>query len=318
MHCLRTCLEIMNLQVSLFAQVDGGQAYSCLHGECLSLYPCKIKCTAKLTSYLNEYLDELSWVFFRKKDLRSKAWWLSIFYSFCIQAEVRRCLQSLTEGLKQFSWVDEYLHLAVRLFIAASGTYDPLFQLNLDTEEAAGVSEGTSTNQDFGIARLAVFHTSSGYASSGEYLKGIFEDTGATLLCDSLPLAPDAMDLGPQGSSRRHSILLLEDDYASSYSQSQSSLSSTASFSDLNNVTVGHGTHPYISGFKCEYPGCAAEAFPTQVSPYSVELLLSILQYSSTFSTAMLQSILRTVPGIVLWRIAHALRVAKASREGTR
>ena len=297
----------MNLQVSLFARVDDGQAYNCLHGECSSLYPCKITRTARLTSHLNIYLDQLSRVFLRRKDLRSKAWWLSIFYSFCIQAEVRRCLQSLTKGLKQFRWVDEYLHLAIRLFIATMGTYDPLFQLNLDTEEAAGVPKGTSANQDFEIARLAVFHTSSGYASSGEYLKSIFEDTGATLSCDSLPLAPDAMNLGPQGSSRRHSILLPEDqnhcsylaresrifdvfsdDYVSSYSQSQSSLSSTASFSDMNNVTVGHGTNPYISGFKCEYPGCATEAFPTQVSPYSVELPLSILQYNSIFSTATL------------------------------
>ncbi len=88
-----------------------------LHALCED-YLCKVDCIANLTSALALYLEELSRVFFKKENMRSKSWWLSAFYSLCIQSRVRRCLIKLvntetpseeTHGAKQ------YLHLAVEM-----------------------------------------------------------------------------------------------------------------------------------------------------------------------------------------------------------
>ena len=91
---------------------------------------------------LTLYLDELSRVFFKKESLRDKTtWYISTMYSFSIQAYVRRALQKLSAddeaegtrpprctaiGHSPLAASDGFLHLAIYLFIASSGTWDPL------------------------------------------------------------------------------------------------------------------------------------------------------------------------------------------------
>jgi hypothetical protein len=74
------------------------------------------------------YFQELSRVLFKKENSRNKEnWWLPTFYGFRIQSLVRKALLELTkdseEGMLQSK---HYLHIPLRLFIASSGTYDPL------------------------------------------------------------------------------------------------------------------------------------------------------------------------------------------------
>jgi hypothetical protein len=59
---------------------------------------CKLESIASLELNLTLYLDELSRVFFKKENLKSRdGYWLSTFFSFCIQAVVRRALLQLME-----------------------------------------------------------------------------------------------------------------------------------------------------------------------------------------------------------------------------
>ena len=60
---------------------------------------CDVGCVANLEAHLSRYLNELSRVFFLKENLRDiKIWWMSGFYSLCIQSIVRRALLQLVGG----------------------------------------------------------------------------------------------------------------------------------------------------------------------------------------------------------------------------
>ncbi|KIN03151.1 hypothetical protein OIDMADRAFT_95918, partial [Oidiodendron maius Zn] len=75
---------------------------------------------------VDQYLDKLSKVMFLKENMSQKSCWLSIFYSLCIQCHVRKVIVKLAKtGLDDYNF-KQYLHLALRLFIAASSAYDPL------------------------------------------------------------------------------------------------------------------------------------------------------------------------------------------------
>ncbi|KAH8789646.1 hypothetical protein BGZ57DRAFT_786541, partial [Hyaloscypha finlandica] len=182
--CLLTCLEVKRLATT--------QSLTPLSHQFCTKSPlptCKVNCIENLSLYLNKFLDELSRVFFQKQDMRSKAWWLPIFYSFCIQAVVRRALITLTEGPQgqrfELTWVKEYLHLAVRLFISTSGSYDPLTQ---SFEDDGSLQSGDlSKLEDYEAARVALGVPSNDFTSSGDYLKRIFEDSGEPLSYDTLP-----------------------------------------------------------------------------------------------------------------------------------
>ncbi len=69
---------------------------------------------------------------FKKVNLRDRRWWLSTFYSLCIQTYVRRALLILEQQLTSHASDDsdlnsaQYLHLITVLFIAVSFQYDPL------------------------------------------------------------------------------------------------------------------------------------------------------------------------------------------------
>ncbi len=123
-----------------------------------------------------------------------------MFYSLCIQSYVRKILirlaedesanlasESLCRNFRQF------LHLAVRLFNAASGSHDPLA---LDYSLPTGPSTETETEQSaaYQIAQSVVKLSkweAKGIVSTTNYLKHIFEDTGVPL---DGPIAPQEGD----------------------------------------------------------------------------------------------------------------------------
>lgn len=87
--CLRTCAEVLRAKAS-------GVLTPILHSLCAPR-TCKYDCVANLNIHLHLYTEELSRVVFKKENLRDRVpWWLSAFYSFCIQSYVRRALIALT------------------------------------------------------------------------------------------------------------------------------------------------------------------------------------------------------------------------------
>ncbi|TGO69073.1 hypothetical protein BELL_0792g00050 [Botrytis elliptica] len=89
---------------------------------------CKDRNVDNLMSAIKRYIEQLSKVFFKKENLRGKTWWLSVFYSLVIQSLVRATMKAIIGdgGAEIPSNINQYLHLAVRLFIATSGAHDPL------------------------------------------------------------------------------------------------------------------------------------------------------------------------------------------------
>jgi hypothetical protein len=99
-----------------------------LHNQCIPS-PCKIECVAQLESSISLYLEELSRVFFKKENMRKKLpWWLSAFYSFCIQSFVKKALRVIKTSMadERLLICEEYLRLPINLFSASSGLLDPL------------------------------------------------------------------------------------------------------------------------------------------------------------------------------------------------
>ncbi|KAL3422297.1 C6 finger domain-containing protein [Phlyctema vagabunda] len=177
LDCLRASLECLNLKLS-------GKLSLSAHPGCDTSH-CAFAPLSNLNALLDSYLDELSQVLFKKENLRSKDWWLSVFYSLCIQAIVRSTLQGLVEGRVQDfpshqpQGLKEYLHVAVRLFIASSRDYDPM------VETISGTDKGVSEAADFLAARLALTWDDDEHRSSANYLKHLFEDDGEPLVADS-------------------------------------------------------------------------------------------------------------------------------------
>jgi len=143
-----------------------------------------VDCSANVTSNLELYLDELSRVIFRKENLQSdRAWWLSAFYSLCIQNIVRELLVIIVRDFwDEYDKADTlapkcYLHLALKLFLASSGGYDPVMS-NYNSEES---TKATEINY-FKLAQNAVDQPSwagRNIRSSRDYLYRLFkiEDT---------------------------------------------------------------------------------------------------------------------------------------------
>lgn len=127
MVCLRHCLEALRLHS---AQLLTPKA----HEECGG-GRCQVGCIQNLSSRLTAYVDELSSVIFNKENMRDRKWWLSTYYSLCIQSYVRHALIIIERQLR-FRTADDvaaedltatqYLHLPTVLFTAASAKYDPL------------------------------------------------------------------------------------------------------------------------------------------------------------------------------------------------
>jgi hypothetical protein len=125
---------------------------------------CRVQCISNLELNINLYLDELSRVFFKKENLKTRdGYWVSAFYSFCIQATVRKILRKMSVGV-------EYLRLAINLFIASSGTYDPL-----TTNHSADHVGHVSDHEDIALLKEAL---GSPVTSSADYLRKLFEIGG--------------------------------------------------------------------------------------------------------------------------------------------
>ena len=155
------------------------------HGAC-DWMECKVESITNLEAHLKMYLHELSQVFFKKNNLRSKSWWLSAFYRFCIQSIVRSGLVELTrnqhescQGCSQCLPASQYLHLALRLFVATSGNYDPLvrdYSTTVGWFASSRTDNEDSLDQEFIIAQEAVQQSSwktTGISTSVQYLQEI-------------------------------------------------------------------------------------------------------------------------------------------------
>lgn len=153
---------------------------------------CHIECIRKLDLSLKQYLDELSRVFFLKENMRNiKSWWLSGFYSLCIQSVVRQALLKIEAynartgcGTRKVA-PKQFLQLAVRLFITSSPVPDPLVR-NLPQSYPSGeLPEEMLWDMHCKVAQGAVKQDKwieNGIKNSGDYLKLVFEDEGQTLI----------------------------------------------------------------------------------------------------------------------------------------
>jgi hypothetical protein len=148
---------------------------------------CQIDYIRILNEHLSLYLNALSKVFFKKENMRVKeTWWLSTFYSFAIQGLVRQLIRRLSFTKNSKSATDQYLHLAIRLFIASSGDYDPL------TRDYVTLSKGKEVDSsyfsDLNKAKEAVEQNSwksRGVSSSADYLRDLFEDKCGDITIDN-------------------------------------------------------------------------------------------------------------------------------------
>jgi hypothetical protein len=201
------------------------------HDACTHLL-CVVECSSNLTLHLKTYLDEFSCVIFRKENLQSdRAWWLSAFYSLCIQDLVRKLLFSIVRGLfYECGGVDilapkRYLHLAVKLFLASSGGYDPIVL------DYSGVSVQTTETDFFRRAQEVVNQSAwadMGINSSRDYLCRLFEVEG--------PEIEDVMA-----------------DFVDHTMASAEGLSIDQS----NRIETDGSTVPQVGACQCTFPGCA-------------------------------------------------------------
>jgi len=149
---------------------------------------CRLGCIEAIRVNVALYLQELSRVFFKEENLRNKrSWWLSTFYSFCIQSAVRKALIALMRDLpaelhgERSIYAKQYLYLPIRLFIASSGSYDPVKSRDDWYFPDSNDSYDFPTGADYGEARLVVQFeewASHGVSGSADHLRRIFEDTG--------------------------------------------------------------------------------------------------------------------------------------------
>lgn len=151
---------------------------------------CKVDCIRDLELQVEQYLDELSRVIFLKENMRNRFWWLSAFYSLCIQGVVRQALILLfSNDHNKASEIEElgsaqYLHIAIRLFSVSSGSHDPLIQDWTSRPTSPSVENGAPSIEDYQNAQSAINQSQwkvKGIKKSGNYLKKLFEDNGGPL-----------------------------------------------------------------------------------------------------------------------------------------
>ncbi|ESZ96622.1 hypothetical protein SBOR_2989 [Sclerotinia borealis F-4128] len=179
--CLRSCIE------ALHDNASGGLGDS--HEAC-ELFICKVDCVRNIELQLEQYLDELSRVTFLKENMRSRIWWLSTFYSFCIQGVIRQALILLSSnGQNEVSKSEElgsaqYLYIAIRLFTVSSGNHDPLIRDWSSEFAFSSLDDEAPRIEDYQNAQSAIKQSDwrlKGIKKSGNYLKNLFEDNGGTL-----------------------------------------------------------------------------------------------------------------------------------------
>jgi hypothetical protein len=167
--CLRSSLEALRMKATSLQSEN-------LHFDCGGPSLCKVEWMATLTMNQGLYFRELSRVLFKNGSSKEKKnWWLSTFYSFRIQALVRKALLELTKESEDALLQSQlYLHIPLRLFIAGSGAYDPL-----QTDFATPLNSKDRNENDYEQARRAVRQREwcwKGIHDSGDYLKMIYQD----------------------------------------------------------------------------------------------------------------------------------------------
>jgi hypothetical protein len=160
-----------------------------------------IKSIETLETYLKMFLTESSRVFFKKDNLRSRTWWLSMFYGLCIQSMVRRGLIAILEYYPwkqhaRHSAIKEYLQIALRLFVATSGTYDPLMKSYSANDPLAfwKTKEEKARDQNFKAAQQVVKQENwafLGISGSMQFLRNLFQDSGE--ISPSSPSSPASL-----------------------------------------------------------------------------------------------------------------------------
>lgn len=154
-----------------------------------------VESTADVQMNLTLYFEELSRVFKTEKPLRNKhGWWLSTFYSFCIQGIVRAGLIDLMKSVPHNSFDDKrfdderfeprhYLYLPVRLFIAISNSFDPLESdpdsMIHDTNDGR-LPRAEDYRQGQDVVQRKEWEA-CGITSSADYLRRLFQDDGEVL-----------------------------------------------------------------------------------------------------------------------------------------
>jgi hypothetical protein len=130
-------------------------------------------------------MSELSRTLFRKGGLQNdRSWWLSVFYSLCIQSLVRINLNilisSIEDGKRQsvndkFSGPKTYLYPLLQLFEAASAEYDPI------TKEEDEANLELSARIHIKLAQMAINRKDwrrRDITSSYAYLRRLFQVDG--------------------------------------------------------------------------------------------------------------------------------------------
>jgi hypothetical protein len=151
---------------------------------------CNVECLSDLSIHLEMYLELLSRLLFRKENIRSNrqwSWWLRTFYSLCIQSLVRKLLVAIVDGQANeknspnLLPAKQYLHIALQLFLASSGTYDPLVS-SCTADDTKLLDPGAAKRAvQYKTAQAAVNQatwTDRGITSTRDYLNGIFEVDG--------------------------------------------------------------------------------------------------------------------------------------------
>ena len=117
----------------------------------------------------------------------NRAWWLSTFYSLCVQSLVRLCLIAIVEGYATAERTPDVigaqrsLHLALRLFIASSGGHDPLVLTWTRETMSSSRPEEAGRAVHYKLAQSAVQQSTwhdRKIRNSRDYLNKIFKDDG--------------------------------------------------------------------------------------------------------------------------------------------
>lgn len=176
-YCLRHSLDALLVPVRS----------STLHQSCKP-GRCGVHCIARLQNSLRSFMSELSRTLFRKGGLQNdRSWWLSVFYSLCIQSLVRINLNILISSIEdgkhqsandKFSGPETYLYPLLQLFEAASAEYDPI------TKEEDEANLELSAKIHIKLAQMAINRNDwrrRDITSSYAYLRRLFQVDGLSV-----------------------------------------------------------------------------------------------------------------------------------------
>ncbi|KAF4636462.1 hypothetical protein G7Y89_g1614 [Cudoniella acicularis] len=211
LRCLQSALEA--LRVQSLCPITSATHQNCTPSSC------QVECLSTLDANLTSFLDLLSEVIFKKNSNYCRDWWLSVFYSLCIQSYVRKLLVALVSHLdfpgsrEQRAATSQYLQVPVELFAAYNNSgkkYDPL-SYNLDmlfTSEDNLLRKHSLTTEHAKVAQAAVYQKlweQENIDGSYEYLRKQFEGDGEAHDITISP-SPKRRDIETSGCSSPMSV----------------------------------------------------------------------------------------------------------------